>query len=301
MPRTLTKDMIERDTIPHRLDVRWIQHTGIFTPVNRVRFTSTWTDRRGKRQKARISVSPGRVYIPNREKATYSCYPDLFAAIRSRGHITEKYGFRKEIGEIPELEAIIKTVVEVLARMDFDLRLEPDEKKKIQQSLVEAAANLAKVRNELKKKAAIRIARGLLDSLNRVNPLIARGQLGQARELLEARLQEVGIIVPFTVRQRAALIFEARRMRRLMKSAQESIKVANRFIDRPNLDVRLETIAKDLDDVDLRPMKFKRIWAKIFIRQAIQRIKSGQFFKASTNLARALRYLDWTYPDPNEL
>lgn len=296
MRKSLSIEMIEQAINSGRLKVRWIQHTGMFTPLNRTRLTSRWTDRKGKPQKARISVSPGNVYVPIREKGRFSRYPDLFAAIRSRSHVTTKYGFLKEIGEIPLLESIIQLLIKVLARLEFDLILESEEKINLQERLKEAASQLAKAKNELKQEAAVRLAKGLLDSLNRINPLIARGQLGLVRQLLEERLNQIGIIVPYTVRQWAALIFEARRVKRLMKKTQESVKAARKFIQNPNLVAHLEILARNLDSIDLKPMKFRKIWAKIFIIKAIQAVVSQQPPKtAQAHLARAIKYLDWPY------
>lgn len=273
-----------------RLKPRWIQHTGIFTPEKK---TPMIVSRKG--QKCRITLVPGYIYIPDRTRQIYSRHRDLFAAIRSRKHTTKGYGARMIEGEIPQLSLIIYILVKILARLQISGRLSQQEKEEIQQKLVDQAEKLQRVMDSLKRRVAAKLARGLLGSIARVNPLIAQNHLRTARNLLEERLNNIGVIVPYTERQRSALTLEVEALKRKNNSARGALEVALKFITAPYVEERLMVVAEGLSAIDLYPVKYRVQWAKVFVKKARVAIIGKDFPTAEKYLRRALGYLRWKY------
>lgn len=267
------------------LKVRKIGQTDIFTPLQ----TKILPVRRTG--KTKVLLVRTRVYIPNRQQGLYSCYPDLSSAIRSREHIKEKYGYEDKIGEIPQLEGIIQTLSGILARLDISLTLESDEKEEINKQLTEAAIELEKVRNDYKRKAVHKMASGLLDSLNRVNPLIAQNRIREARNLLESRFNEIGLIVPNNERHLATLKFERRTFQKILKAIREQLQPTITRAASPNVDAKLVRLLAEVEKIDLKPFTYRTHWIRVFIKKAIVAIRTKNFPLAQKNLQRAMGYL----------
>lgn len=278
-----------------KLEVEWIT-TGVFTPLTSVRLRLSKVDLHGRKISTRIRISPGYIYIADKTRGIYLRYPSIESAIRSRVHTLENYGFRAEEGEIPKLETILDGLNDILFKLDQPSPLYRNETDAIQRKLNQWAVQLERVKNQFKKKAQERFAKGLLDSLNRLNKLISQSRLKLSRRMILERFIEHEGIIPQIERQKRALEMAHAGILRHFRSARSRLTTISRNISIPNTCEALRrTWQEELSGITIQPFSLLAQWAGWYMAKAA-RIAPDVPATAQERIQTAICYLTWPKP-----
>jgi len=226
-------------------------------------------------------------------------------AIRMQNHILDEYKlnqkkYQGELSKLATMEEIIQKANDLLT--DWP-KVQPEKKNEMQKELACVILRLEKCRNEFKIEARSQIKKAsmLKDKLNRINPSAMAARTIAALNRLNARLNELEIIIPHTAMRKEILILEKRRLdTAISKAAKKTLEIFRHQVfhgkaisqhEPKILETNINKALYFLNDIWMSPYWEQGEQAKLFLGQAKKFISMNRFAKVKTALKETLNIL----------
>jgi len=173
-----------------------------------------------------VDADSGSIYSPHRRggRIFHEIKDGLFAAIRSKDHILQRYGVTPEGGgELESVEELEKRVTEINMALD---RVRGDVPPETRAELEALATDLSRAINGFKAEAREQVSKAApgIDSLGRKNIGASCARLVAARNRLLSRSEEIGRIHPLVAVHKLALLCERDRIKAVAAHALGGVK-----------------------------------------------------------------------------